>query len=57
MDAVAEVERRTILEALERAGGNQTRAARDLGLTEQSVRYRLRKYGLTSRRRRRIRRN
>jgi transcriptional regulator with PAS, ATPase and Fis domain len=44
-DLVAEVERRAIIEALERADGNQSRAARELGMTEQTLRYRLRKYG------------
>ena len=43
-DLVAELERRLVHEALERSGGNQSRAARDLGMTEQSLRYRLRKF-------------
>jgi transcriptional regulator with GAF, ATPase, and Fis domain/tetratricopeptide (TPR) repeat protein len=43
---VAELEKRRLLEALDRSGGNQSRAARDLGITEQALRYRLRKYGL-----------
>ncbi len=43
---VAEIEKRRLLEALDRSGGNQTRAARALGITEQAFRYRLRKYGL-----------
>ena len=52
---VGEVERRMVSEALQRAGGNQSQAARYLGLTEQSLRYRLRKYGLAPRENRRIR--
>jgi transcriptional regulator with GAF, ATPase, and Fis domain len=40
---VAELERRAIREALERAGGNQSQAARELGMTEQTLRYRLKK--------------
>jgi transcriptional regulator with GAF, ATPase, and Fis domain len=43
---VQELEQRLINEALARTGGNQSVAARDLGLTEQSMRYRLRKYAL-----------
>jgi transcriptional regulator with GAF, ATPase, and Fis domain len=42
---VAALERREVLQALDRNQGNQVRAARDLGITEQSLRYRLRKYG------------
>ena len=40
-----ELERRTIQLALERAGGNVTRAARDLGISRDTLRYRLAKYG------------
>src|SRR5262249_34190658 len=55
-DRVEALERRQVLEALERHRGNQSRAARELGLTEQSLRYRLRKYdGLPTRRFRRPR--
>jgi two-component system response regulator HydG len=45
-DTLAEAENRAIREALERSGGNQSKAARQLGMTEQSLRYRLRKYGI-----------
>jgi len=45
-ELVADLERRFIRETLERCGGNQSRAARELGLTEQSLRYRLRKYAV-----------
>src|SRR5206468_2051751 len=50
-DMVAELEKRHVLAALDRHQGNQVRAARDLGLTEQSLRYRLRKYRMASSRR------
>ncbi|HEY3215012.1 MAG TPA: sigma 54-interacting transcriptional regulator [Candidatus Eisenbacteria bacterium] len=46
IDSVVDLERRLVGEALERAHGNQSHAARELGLTEQSIRYRIRKYGL-----------
>jgi len=48
---VEELEQRAINEALKRAGGNQSEAARQLGLTEQSMRYRLRKYAMAAARR------
>jgi Nif-specific regulatory protein len=52
------LERRAIEEALDRAAGNQSLAARQMGMTEQSLRYRIRKYGLASYRQiRRTRRN
>ena len=55
-ELVAELEKRHVLDALDRNSGNQVRAARELGLTEQSLRYRLRKYALhQSRRLRRVR--
>ncbi len=43
-DVIADVERQMVRETLERCGGNQSRAARELGMTEQSLRYRLRRY-------------
>jgi two-component system NtrC family response regulator len=43
---VAEFERALIVEALERADGVQTRAARDLGMSERHLRYRLKKLGV-----------
>jgi two-component system, NtrC family, response regulator PilR len=45
-DVLGEVERRLLLQALERAGGIRTRAAKLLGVTFRSLRYRLAKYGL-----------
>ena len=40
------LERKLLLEALERAGGNKTQAARLLGLTRDTLRYRLEKHGI-----------
>ena len=48
VDVVADLERRAMAEALQKARGNQSIAARALGMTEQSLRYRIRKYGLPS---------
>jgi len=45
-ETLADAESRAIRDALERANGNQSKAARELGMTEQSMRYRMRKYGL-----------
>jgi transcriptional regulator with GAF, ATPase, and Fis domain/tetratricopeptide (TPR) repeat protein len=45
---VEEMERKLVGEALARAAGNQSQAARILGLPEQSFRYRLRKFGLAN---------
>ena len=41
-------ERRLLTEALERTGGNVTRAASLLGLTRDALRYRLDKHNLRS---------
>ena len=41
-----EVERQLVLQALERAGGNQTQAAQLLGINRDQVRYRVEKFGL-----------
>jgi two-component system NtrC family response regulator len=46
-ERVAEFERALIVEALERADGVQTRAARALGMSERHLRYKLGKYQLT----------
>jgi len=43
---LADVERATILAALEAEGHNQTRAARRLGLSRRTLIYRMEKYGL-----------
>jgi len=50
-DQLADLERRILILAMERASGNQSLAARDLGMTEQTLRYRLKKHGLASSRR------
>jgi two-component system NtrC family response regulator len=46
VERVAEFERALIVDALDRAGGVQTRAARSLGMSERHLRYKLRKYRL-----------
>jgi DNA-binding NtrC family response regulator len=46
-ERVAEFERALIVEAIERADGVQTRAARALGMSERHLRYKLTKYQLT----------
>ena len=57
-ELVEDLKRRMMGEALQKARGNQSVAARDLGMTEQSLRYRMRKYGLPSPRQiLRVRRN
>jgi transcriptional regulator with PAS, ATPase and Fis domain len=43
-----EVERQLLVQALDRAGGNQTKAAHLLGINRDQVRYRLEKFGLKS---------
>jgi two-component system, NtrC family, response regulator AtoC len=42
-----EVERQLLVQALERAAGNQTQAAQLLGINRDQVRYRIEKFGLT----------
>ena len=41
-----DVERSLVVQALERAGGVQTRAAALLGLHRDQIRYRIEKFGL-----------
>jgi DNA-binding NtrC family response regulator len=41
-----DVERQLLVQALERSGGNQTRAAQLLGIHRDQVRYRIEKFGL-----------
>jgi DNA-binding NtrC family response regulator len=43
---LAEHERQLLVQALERAKGNQSRAARALGIGRDALRYKLKKYGL-----------
>ncbi|MCK9230794.1 MAG: sigma-54 dependent transcriptional regulator [Syntrophales bacterium] len=45
-DSVETLECQLIEQALEKAGGNQTRAADILGITERTLRYKMKKYGL-----------
>ena len=45
-NAVADLERKRILDALEQCGGNQTRAARALGISRNTLLARLDAYGL-----------
>jgi two-component system NtrC family response regulator len=40
-----EIEKRVIREALDAAGGNQSQAARAIGLSERNLRYKLQKWG------------
>jgi DNA-binding NtrC family response regulator len=40
------VERQLLVQALERAGGNQTQAGHLLGINRDQVRYRIEKFGL-----------
>ena len=57
-DLVKELECSVVAETLERTEGNQSLAARELGMTEQSLRYRIRKYRLAGpRQNQRTRRN
>ena len=44
-----EMERQAVLEALDRAGGVQARAAELLGISPRQIRYRLRKFGIVRR--------
>jgi DNA-binding NtrC family response regulator len=46
--AVQELERRFLVEALERSGGNVTKAAEDVGIQRTNFHALMRKYGLTS---------
>ncbi len=41
-----DVEKKLIQEALDRASGNQSRAARLLGISRDTLRYRLKKHGM-----------
>ena len=40
------MERRLILEAMEKSDDHQTKAAEILGISERMLRYKLKKYGL-----------
>ncbi|HEX9812373.1 MAG TPA: helix-turn-helix domain-containing protein, partial [Burkholderiales bacterium] len=45
-DFVADVERRMITDALERCGGNQSKAAEYLGIRPNTLHYKMQRYGL-----------
>jgi two-component system response regulator PilR (NtrC family) len=45
-EVLAEVERRLLLEALAKTGGVRSQAAKLLGVTFRSIRYRLEKHGI-----------
>ncbi len=45
-DQLADVERAAIVAALERCGGNQTHAARELGMSRRALIYKLERHGL-----------
>jgi DNA-binding NtrC family response regulator len=47
-EALETLERRMVQKAMEGAGGNQSRAAEMLGLSERMLRYKLKKYGFKS---------
>jgi DNA-binding NtrC family response regulator len=44
-----DLERDLVRQALERAGGNQTRAGALLGMSRDQIRYRLQKFGISAR--------
>jgi len=46
--SIEELEKKLIVEAMEKAGDHQTRAAELLGISERMLRYKLKKYGLKS---------
>ena len=46
--SLADVEKKLLSQAIEKAGGNQTRAAKLLGLSLDTFRYRLKKYNKLS---------
>ena len=43
--SIEELEKKLIVEAMEKAGDHQTRAAELLGISERMLRYKLKKYG------------
>jgi transcriptional regulator with PAS, ATPase and Fis domain len=45
-EALETLERRMVKKAMEESGGNQSRAAESLGLSERMLRYKLKKYRL-----------
>jgi DNA-binding protein Fis len=45
-NTMEDVEKRMIIEAMEKVADHQTRAAEILGISERMLRYKLKKYGL-----------
>jgi len=45
-EKVANLEKQLIIQALHESNGNQSEAARKLGLTERNLRYKMQKYSL-----------
>jgi two-component system response regulator PilR (NtrC family) len=45
-DYLAGIEKRILVQALDKAGGSKTQAAKHLGITFRSMRYKLEKYGM-----------
>jgi Nif-specific regulatory protein len=45
-NSIADFERRIIVSALEQTGGNQKKAAMQLGTTKRILAYRVQKYGI-----------
>lgn len=44
--ALERVEREMLVQALAQTGGNVSRAARELGISRDTLRYRMEKYGI-----------
>jgi len=47
IESLGQVEKRYILRALERCGGNRTHASRKLGISIRTLRNKLKEYGIT----------
>ncbi len=45
-EVVEKVEKEMIIDALEKSGGIQTKAAELLGISERNLRYKIQKYGI-----------
>ena len=46
-EIITELEKKMILEAMDSVGGNQTKAARRLGISQRVMGYKLKKYKIT----------
>ena len=53
VDAIEEKEKENIIQAMLRNGGNISKSARDLGMSRQTLTYRMKKYGIYQERRHR----